>query len=63
MTDRIEIGYCRDCKYWVEEPGDYEDGCTNPKPRGMYGSEWADDEWFDPHPDFGCVYWEEKADG
>ena len=59
--EKIEIGRCRDCKWWVEDPKDFDlHRCYYDAPK--FFVERGQDR-FHPDRDFGCIHWEEKDDG
>ena len=55
---KVEIGRCRDCKFWVEGEDLDLDQCD------YYAQKFYvknDQRNFHPDSDFGCIHWKEKV--
>lgn len=59
--EKIEIGRCKDCKWWVEGPSELDlDQCDYDAQK--FFVERGQDS-FHPDSDFGCIHWKEKEGG
>ena len=61
MTNKTEIGHCRDCRWWKKHKK-YDDGICSEIIRSVtsYGMDAVEVDSINTTPDFGCIHFDPK---